>query len=241
MLPGLDKRVGCFIIHGFSGGPFEVKPLADYLEQYGYITCCPTLAGHDSGSGKLSRSTCLDWIHSAEEAFTEFASRCDMIIIIGFSMGGLIGVYLADKFGVDALVTISTPVYCLDYKQFAINWREIIRLRDREKLQRYIDGMGRLSLRAVLNFRKLVYLLKSKVQDIRCPLLVIQGKKDDTVKWISAYYIYDNAGTREKEIQLFPKSGHVICLDCERQLVCIRIHQFINKVVGNRLLLQNQL
>jgi len=100
-------------------------------------------------------------------------------------------------------------------------------------------GSKIVSLRIGYNLKKMAYQLKSQISEIRCPILIIQGKKDNMVKWTGAYVLYENIPAVQKEIQFFPKSGHGICMDCECKLVCIRIHQFIERIVGDKLIIQS--
>ncbi|MFA6032646.1 MAG: carboxylesterase, partial [Myxococcota bacterium] len=39
-------RRGVLLVHGFTGTPFEMRPLGDGLAAAGYRVACPALAGH---------------------------------------------------------------------------------------------------------------------------------------------------------------------------------------------------
>jgi carboxylesterase len=59
---------GCLLIHGFTGSPYEISPLAKYLEAHtDWLIGTPTLAGHGSEKASLKDSSWKDWIASAEE------------------------------------------------------------------------------------------------------------------------------------------------------------------------------
>ena len=40
------NEVGCLILHGFTGTPQNVRPLADYLARRGLTVSVPRIAGH---------------------------------------------------------------------------------------------------------------------------------------------------------------------------------------------------
>ncbi|MFC0299112.1 alpha/beta hydrolase [Geobacillus jurassicus] len=51
------------------------------------------------------------WIAAAEQAFLALHHRCSAVYVIGFSMGGVIAVYLAEKYPVTKLVLLSAAFY----------------------------------------------------------------------------------------------------------------------------------
>src|SRR5688572_7729976 len=52
-------------LHGFTGTPFEVRPLAEALAAQGYTTLAPVLAGHGGTVDDLAGTTHADWLASA--------------------------------------------------------------------------------------------------------------------------------------------------------------------------------
>lgn len=93
-LPG--SRVGVLLIHGFAGSIADLRMFGERLrQQYGYSVLGVRLAGHGSTASDLARSTVEDWIASARAGLHQLAATTDHIIIIGESMGSLIGIRLA--------------------------------------------------------------------------------------------------------------------------------------------------
>jgi carboxylesterase len=90
-------KTGVLCIHGFTGGPFEVQPFADYIEaRTDWIVKIPTLPGHGEILS-LKNRTAEQWMMEAEIALRELKKEASRIIIVGFSMGGLIAMYLANR------------------------------------------------------------------------------------------------------------------------------------------------
>ncbi|EHL2514775.1 alpha/beta fold hydrolase, partial [Listeria monocytogenes] len=82
--------VACLCIHGFTGSPSEVKPLADYLREHtDWDVLAPTLPGHDH-LRHLKNVTYKDWIVFVDSILSQMLKEDDEVYIIGFSMGGLL-------------------------------------------------------------------------------------------------------------------------------------------------------
>jgi carboxylesterase len=200
--------VGCLIIHGFAGDVQEVLPLARHLRELGYMIECPTLEGHGVNRRTLGRSTRKQWINSAEEAYKRLAMRADRIVVIGFSMGGLLAFQIASRYPVELLFTINTPYYYWDLRQALHNVRDNPRLH----LPRYIRGMTRIPLRSMVQFRLLLGETKRLLPKVTCPCVILQAKRDDTVKWVSAEHLAKIVGC-QPAVAYFANSGHLLLLD----------------------------
>src|SRR5690625_5707117 len=100
-------KVGCLIIHGYTGSPYEVAPLADHLRaQTDWHIIVPTLPGHGVEL-ELEDVAYEEWLGAAEESLQQLKATHDVIYLFGFSMGGMIAAYLAGNFGVQKLVILA--------------------------------------------------------------------------------------------------------------------------------------
>jgi carboxylesterase len=93
-LPG-GLKVGVLLIHGLTGMPNEMKPVAKQLEKIGCEVAVPLLPGHDGGHKALLATGWKDWQAGAREALDKLSQTCDKIVVGGLSMGGLIGMLLS--------------------------------------------------------------------------------------------------------------------------------------------------
>lgn len=199
-------QVGCLVIHGFAGDVHEVLPLANALREQGYIVECPTLEGHGMGRKHLGKSHRSQWVQSAHEAYKRLQLRTDEIIVIGFSMGGLLSFHLASTYPVKQLVTINTPYYYWDIQQAWRNLKEDYRPHSR----RYVNSLFKIPFRSMFQFRLLLAETKQILPSITCPYLILQGQLDDTVKAISAEHLRQQVGSEDVEISYFPHSDHLL-------------------------------
>jgi len=106
---------GVLILHGFTGSPWEVRPVAERLASTGRSIAMPVLAGHGTNVADLDQTTWHDWLASAIAARAWLDRRCDTIHVVGLSMGGLLAVLVANDFGAARLgsLTLLAPAFTL--------------------------------------------------------------------------------------------------------------------------------
>ncbi|RYD05947.1 hypothetical protein N752_06795 [Desulforamulus aquiferis] len=141
------EQKACLIIHGFTGSPQEVIPLARYLESQNFLVAVPTLAGHGHGWAGLKNCSYQDWLSSAEIELLKLFSITKHVSIIGFSMGGLIAVQLAKKHQIDSLVLLSTPIFVGNSQAIIENLLGGLRKRDYRRLKVYATNVLKTPLR----------------------------------------------------------------------------------------------
>ncbi len=225
---------GCLLIHGFTGSPHEVEPLAEHIKKLGFFTLTPILAGHNGSKRDMKSYTWLDWIGSAEDALTELKRKCKTVDIIGFSMGGLIAAHLARKYEVRRLVLLSAAAYYMNHAQMIKDLMLCLKNESdndemKDLFKRYYEKAKETPIISVWNFRKLVRNLRPAFSQVSIPSLVIQGECDNLVVPRSADYIYNQLQSTWKELVYFPKSKHIICHDCEKELLFETIESFLEK------------
>jgi carboxylesterase len=227
--------IGCLCIHGFTGAPYEVAPLADFLEKHtDWLISLPTLPGHGDNL-QLKGVSYNQWLKHAEDELKWLQSKCEVVYLIGFSMGGLIASYLAAKYKVNKLVLLSAAAYYINVKQLAEDIKDMIRdsfkgvLRDNELFLRYKKKITATPIGATLQFRKLVSEVRPILTEIKIPTFIAQGELDGIVPMKSARYLYETIGATKKEILYIPNSKHHICYCEENRLLFEKVLLFLQK------------
>ncbi len=87
-------RAGVLILHGLTGSPWEVRPLAEACAQMGFSVAMPLLPGHGTRVEDLERSRWPDWLDAARAALDWLATGCDRVHVVGMSMGALLALEL---------------------------------------------------------------------------------------------------------------------------------------------------
>ncbi len=208
---------GCLFIHGFTGAPYEVEPLASYIrKKTGWVVKVPTLPGHGV-TLSLKGHTYMEWITYAEQELLSLMEEVDEVYVIGFSMGGIIASYLAAHYNVQKLVLLSAAAYYVNPKQIVIDTKDMIKdlmsgnINNNELFNRYKQKILQTPIRSTLEFQKLVKKVKPYFQQLNIPVLIIQGECDGIVPVKSAHYLYNNIPSKEKKLYLLPCSKHHVC------------------------------
>ncbi|WP_456275044.1 alpha/beta hydrolase [Bacillus sp. AK031] len=208
---------GCLILHGFTGGPYEVDPLAQYLEYHtDWKISVPTLPGHGE-SLALKGKKAEEWIQCAEKELKNLLETCEKVYIIGFSMGGLIASYLAVNYPVCKLVLLSAAAYYVNPKQLLADIKEMVQdvfrgdLSNNELYLRYKKKIKDTPISATYQFRKVVLMVKPLLKEISIPVFIAQGKKDGIVPPKSADFLFEEITYDEKERYFSEEAKHLIC------------------------------
>lgn len=232
---------GCLLLHGFTGCPDEVYPLAEHLQARSDCQIhVPTLPGHGPG-GNLKEVSWQDWLQFAEKEFLRMSQHCQEMFVIGFSMGGMLAIHLAARFasGVSRLVLLAPALFQPNTGQI---WEDLVKLISeypregkqlKEQLERYKRKISTTPLRAVYQFRKLVKEASASIPLVTCPVLIIQGKKDDVVLPESATYIYEHVQSARKELLFLPESKHMLCHDVEKEKLFQMVERFLIHTENN--------
>lgn len=226
-----DNKVGCLIIHGFCGSQREIKPLADALEAKGYRIATPCLKGHTGVRKDLIGVTHEEWLASAREGLKELQQSCDRVVAIGFSMGGLLAINLANEESLAGLVTINTPVYIWALRQIAANILEDIKSRNYRHLEYYVNSARRAPFQAQWQFLSLLWKTKGLIKKPRIPkALVLQVSDDSTVKPKSGEFLYQHLNSPDKSLKYYPQGGHLVLLSPSYSQVIKDIENFLVKI-----------
>ncbi|MFB4168118.1 alpha/beta hydrolase [Virgibacillus sp. JSM 102003] len=227
--------IGCLIIHGYTGGPYEVAPLVEYLKEHtSWQIEVPTLPGHGRKLA-LENISHKKWINAAESSFKRLSEKVDEIYIIGFSMGGMIAAYLAAKYKIDKLVLLAPAGKYLSFKQISKDIRDVAvdgfngKLRQNKLYLHYKRKLGAVPFKANIEFLKVLRFTRRYLKKIESPVLIAQGQQDGMVPYKTVYYLDKEITSKEKEVVFFERSRHLICLGNDKDALNIMIHQFLLK------------
>jgi carboxylesterase len=232
-----NAPVGCLLIHGFSGSPVEMRWLGAYLAERGMRVEGVRLAGHGTRPEELKHLTWHDWLQSADEGLDRLRRTHEKVVIVGFSMGGLLGLHLcvARPDDISSIVTISTPVYFRDRRihlipvvRHVVHWHNVRRpgnSTDPEAHTRY-HAYRRYPLVAVDQLLDLMRVTRKLLPAVKTPALIMHGVRDDVVHPRSAHYLFDRIGSNKRDLVFWHNSGHGVVFDAEREEVWSRVSEF---------------
>lgn len=257
LLPGAapffypGNEVGCLLIHGFTGTPFEMRWLGEHLNAQGYTTYGPRLAGHGTRPEDMARVHWEEWAGDVLAGYDMLAARCDRVIPIGLSMGGALTLWLSAHRPVAALVTLSAV---LRFDDPRLRWAGLMKVvrktmdkeRDPEATSRFEahvlaeqarrgepqtghPSYGAWVLGAVPAFLALLEATRAVAGRITAPALLVHSRADPTVPFDNLALIENSIRSSEVQKLILERSGHVITEDVESEIVYQTVSDFINK------------
>jgi carboxylesterase len=226
---------GILLVHGFTGTPAEMRLLGEHLHAAGYTVMGIRLPGHGTSPHDMVRTNWHHWYGSVVDGLILLRGFCSNVQVVGLSMGGLLALKLAAEYPVDAVAALSTPVFLANKR---IKLLPLYRLfcrfvpkkrRDYDIDPQYFIGYDTTPLSCLASLLELIRIVGEDVRSIQCPVLLVQSKRERTVKPSSAPYLLERIGSSQKEIFWLEKSGHVVTIDIERETVFRRVAEFANQ------------
>lgn len=207
-------RKAILIIHGFAGGSYDQEDLANYLElNRSFDVYQFTLPGHDRSLGKAKYK---DWIKKSEEQI-EWLIRngYNNIYLIGHSMGGVIATYLSTKYRQVKKLVLGAPAFhYLNVEKENINVIESLKtapkLLEDYKGDEIISRFLKLNVGTLKEFTTLVKEYYDSPKDVICPVLILQGNKDNIVPISSSEYVYESLNKNVKKLVIIDGVTHDI-------------------------------
>lgn len=234
-------RKAILIIHGFSGGPFELEYLSNNLEfQRRFDVFTFTLPGHEFNNDRLKHT---DFIKSAcehIELLINYGYRD--IYLIGHSMGGVIASFIASKYKeVKRLVLISPAFHYLGVKDDEVNFIDSVKsgvnIIKEYKLDNLFGKATKMPINAPLEFVHLVRELYDTPKSVDVPTLIVWGTKDNVVPKSSAIYVFDSLRSRYKCLLVVKDANHNPIKSNRKEDVTREIIKFLKNInFGNNII-----
>lgn len=227
--------IACLVIHGYTGGPYEVDPLVRYLkENTDWHIEVPTLPGHGKKLA-LDNVSYRKWLETAEDKLKQLQGKYEEIYVIGFSMGGMIASYLAARYPTDKLVLLAPAGKYLSFRQMVKDLKDTVadgfkgRLRENKLYLHYKRKLGEVPFKANIEFLKLVRFTRRYLKELDLPVLIAQGQQDGMVPYKTVYYMDKEITSDQTEVVFFERSRHLICLGDDRDTLNNLVHEFLLK------------
>jgi carboxylesterase len=240
----------CLLLHGFTGSPWDVRPLGERLAERGYYVRAIRLPGHGSTPLAMAQVTHRDWEQAAEEALFSL-QHFRHVFLGGLSMGALLALLLAARHhervhGVAALAP-------------AMRFREP-RMKLLERLQRwpvlelvkpFVEKTGTdiedpdaraeapiLPSFPVVRLRDVFHLQRSAREAlplVRSPVLIAAADRDRVVLPEGARELARGlvSAPAVRFIRL-TEGAHIVTRDRARELVAAEVGEFFERIRAGR-------
>jgi len=218
------EKIAYIVIHGFGGIPKDIESIKQQLiinginEQDIYT---PLLKGHGK-KGKIKLGTKYeDIIAQLKEYVENNCKMYDRIYLFGYSMGGLVSMGLAINTKVDKLVLFNAPMHIWNFRNFL--WT-IKTKKPRQKvyhLKTVLSSLNYGKIRNSLELRRLRDYVRGNLKNITSDAYIIQSVRDYVAQPVSAEEIYNEIGSKEKQIKWYQETTHFMPNEeCINDVIC---------------------
>lgn len=235
------------LIHGFCENcDISFSKFLAYSSFARYDVIKYTITGHDPEIDEE-----FDYKKEIKK-INQFAKKVvdeyDQVDVIGFSLGGALAGYVASNYNINKLIVVS-PAYkyltSVDITHnFAVALKNVAHSKSvKTGVQDYIDNnvthdesvfidlkdFDKKQFPAMVNFMKIVEILKEGTSSITCPTLIIQGENDELVPISSSLYVLSKVTNKNKMMVIAPDALHRV-LSCDNATMYYdMIEDFIKK------------
>lgn len=200
--PTIEKPV-LFCVHGFGKRAMhEFDNLVRWGNDDGYRII--TFNMYDI----FDENDCewLTWIQRASQKLEETLKETSQIIMVGFSMGGVIASYLASLYPVQKLILLAPAFAYLSADTFVhqinVKTKQLIKPKEEEKYD------INLPLSFYPAFMEIVKQLRKSIYKVNCPVLLIHGDEDEIIPLKSSYYAYEAIPHPQKKLYVIHGARH---------------------------------
>lgn len=225
------------LLHGFTGHTADVRMLGRFLEKKGYTTHAPIYKGHGVSPEELITTSPRDWWNDVERAYQHLVTLGHQeIAVAGLSMGGALGLKLANCQKVKAVIPMCTPMYfdngtqlTKGFQFFATQYKQLEQ-KDAQTIEQEVAYLMEHSTNMFKEIGAFIKEVKDMVDMVYTPAMVVQARKDQMINPESANYIFEHIATDEKKLKWYENSGHVITLDKEKDILHEDIYTFLESL-----------
>jgi carboxylesterase len=236
---GERAQHGALVLHGFTGCPQSMRPLAEAFAAAGYSVELPLLPGHGTTVDDMIATSWADWSAAAEAAYTELAARCDRVVVAGLSMGGTLTVWLATRHPEIAGIVCVNPALRVP-DEIAATVREMLDggvdrfpaigndVADPDAKEAAYDATP---LAPLLSLAEATTAVRDDLGKITCPLLLMNAPQDHTVQPSDSDELAAGVAGEVERVSL-DRSYHVATIDYDRDLVNAEAVAFAARVTA---------
>ncbi|HEY3497470.1 MAG TPA: alpha/beta fold hydrolase [Polyangiaceae bacterium] len=241
---GERARTGIALIHGFTGSPVSLRPLAEMLASAGFSVELPRLPGHGTTWRDMIPTRYDDWRAHVVATVKGLRARTDRVVLLGLSMGGTLSLDVASGGGADVAGVISINAQILDRQGVIVKLgpylekvlplvpaslaglirNDIAKPHTPEHAYAWVpSAAGNSLLRALPRVR-------GQLAHVPCPVLVMYSPNDHSVSPANSRALLRLIRCPELDELVLERSYHVATLDYDQELILERAIQFADRL-----------
>jgi len=231
-----------FLIHGYTGTPYDFNRLPQYLhDTYGARVRVMLLPGHGTTVRDLDHISYEDFTTAIEEAFAQELAVSRHVIVGGISFGALMALRLATRFPVHGVINVGAP-FAFRFP-FNLPGLEVVRYYKKywkkkfsssEQLLRqgsfYYQEMHVNGLALVKRARREVLRYSSA---ITCPVITVHSINDPIGSIRGVHRLQSNIRSLH-EVIMYDNKNHNIFYSEKRNELYRHIDIFLQQTIESR-------
>jgi carboxylesterase len=234
---GALAETGVLLLHGFTGSPVSLRPLAELLSQRGFAVEMPLLPGHGTSPRDLLPTRYADWRAEALGAFQRLRARTKSVVALGLSMGGTLVLDLATSEPLAGAVSINAQI--LDRGGVIVKLAPLIEkvlpmapasaaglVKNDIKKGGDEDAYDWVAAAAGNSLVRELPNVRARLRNLTCPLLVIYSRDDHSVPPENSKALPGLVGSKNVSVLELQNSYHVATLDNDLPLIEERVSAF---------------
>ncbi|HYB02265.1 MAG TPA: alpha/beta fold hydrolase [Ktedonobacteraceae bacterium] len=229
--------VGVLLVHGLNGTTSDMVELEEIFQKQGFITKNMLLPGHGTKVKDMFSIGWEEWAQAVGDELNLLKESCDVVFLVGHSLGGALVLHVAAHEEVAGVVPICAPLHLHPWLKPAVSIGKYLLplvptiredVRDREARRRYSRDVYRWTpLHPVESMVRYLPKLRTELQNITAPSLIITSIHDHVVPARDGREIYKLIGSYEKHLVTLHHSYHVVMKDHDREEVFDKTLAFV--------------
>ncbi len=245
ILPGAEPMsvtggpIGVLTIHGFTGSPQSMRPIAEAMAARGHTVELPLLPGHGTTVDDMIATGWSDWTAAVEASYLDLASRTERVIVTGLSMGGSLTLWLATKYPEIAGIVpinaaaVADPDLMEGLRSFLDSGASVIDAIGGDIAKEGVVEVAydQTPLAPLLSLQEGLLAMTSDLERISMPTLLITSHNDHVVPPSSSDFVAARIAVSAERLWL-DDSFHVATLDVDEQRIIDEIAAFTDRLIG---------
>ncbi len=235
--------IGILLVHGLNGSRRDMTELEEFLQAHGMVTHNMLLPGHGTHVRELMSLGWSDWAKAVRQELMALKQRCDVVFLVGHSLGGALSLHVAAHEEVAGIVSMCAPLHLHAGTELFVKIAKYVTpllptlredVRDPEARRRHTRNVYRWTpMSPVESMLQFLPHLRTELPQITAPALIMTSIHDHVVPARDGREIYKLIGSQEKYLVTFYRSYHLIMKDHDREEVLAKTVAFIMRQASN--------